>query len=394
MERTTKILVVEDESDFQRLLNQRFRKEIRKSDYLFVFARNGKEALEILRTDPNFDIVMSDIRMPEMNGLELLEHLRVDYPRLIAIIISAYSDLPNLRAAMNLGAYDFITKPVNFPDLNLTLQKAIREVETVRQAAKSRELQVLNDRLRQLDQMKSQFLTNISHEFRTPLTVIQGMADQIEAKPEKWLVRGTQMIKRNSMHLLDLIEQIMDLTKLEAGVLKLSSVRGDALKPLQEVIQPFRELAEQKQIQFEFSPPKDNEIQMDYDPDKLAKILSCVLSNSIKFNKPQGKVQLSLEKGPWSLDTPPPPHLSEAQLLIMTIKDTGIGIPETQLPFIFDLFYQVDGSSTRSGEGTGIGLTLAKGLLVLMKGTINVSSEVGKGSVFKINLPLFQDPTL
>lgn len=91
MERTTKILVVEDESDFQRLLNQRFRKEIRKSDYLFVFAGNGKEALGILRTDPNFDIVMSDIRMPEMNGLELLEHLRVDYPRLIAIIISAYS---------------------------------------------------------------------------------------------------------------------------------------------------------------------------------------------------------------------------------------------------------------------------------------------------------------
>ncbi|MBX2871486.1 MAG: hybrid sensor histidine kinase/response regulator [Saprospiraceae bacterium] len=392
MEKTTKILVVEDELDFQRLLNQRFRKEIRAEVFQFAFAENGIAALETLAKDASFDIVMSDIRMPKMNGLVLLENLRADYPQLISIIISAYGDLPNIRTAMNLGAYDFVTKPINFTDLNITLQKAIREVETVRQAAKARELQMMNEQLRKLDQMKSQFLTNITHEFRTPLTVIQGMADQVAAKPEKWLTRGTQMIKRNSTHLLYLMEQIMDLTKLEAGALKLNLVQGDVLQHLSQVIQSFHELATQKQIQFEFTTPNDNRLVMEYDPNKLEKILSNVLSNAIKFNDRHGKVQLRLKKGPWPLTSPVPEHLSNGDFLIMEVEDTGFGIPETKLPFIYDLFYQVDGSSTRSGEGTGIGLALVKGLLALMQGTISVSSEEGKGSLFQIILPLVQHP--
>lgn len=381
-----KILVVEDEPDFQRLLNQRFRREIRNEEYQFVFAQNGLEALEILANNASFDMLMSDIRMPKMNGLVLLENLRTDYPQLISIIISAYGDLPNIRAAMNLGAYDFVTKPINFTDLNITIQKAIREVETVRQAAKAKELQLMNEQLRKLDQMKSQFLTNITHEFRTPLTVIQGMADQMVAKPEKWLTRGAQMIKRNSTHLLYLVEQIMDLTKLEDGDLPFKQIQGDVSKHLQRIVEPFRLQAEGKNIRFELINKLNSTLLMNYDPGKLEKILFNVLSNAIKFTHPGGEVRLLLEKGPWPKEAPPP--LPHDQFLVITVQDTGVGIPEAQLPFIFDLFYQVDGSSTRAGEGTGIGLTLVKGLLALMKGTITVSSEEEKGTQFQIFLPL------
>lgn len=387
-----KILVVEDETDFQRLLTQRFRREIRNKDYQFVFAENGVEALEILAKDPNFDIVMSDIKMPKMNGLVLLKHLRTDYPQLITIIISAYGDLPNIRAAMNQGAFDFITKPISFTDLNITLQKTIREVQTVRQAAKSRELQLMNDQLRKLDQMKSQFLTNISHEFRTPLTVIEGMVDQIVKKPDKWLIRGAQMIKRNSTQLLYLVEQIMDLTKLEDGTLKINLIKSDVTTYLQDIIDPFYALAERKNLQLELINKLGPALWMEYDAKKLEKILSNVLSNAIKYTNPGGKVELLLEKGPWPEKESPPPHLSESQFLVISVKDTGIGIPEAKLPFIFDLFYQVDGSSTRIGEGTGIGLALVKGLLALMKGSITVSSEEGKGSTFRLSFPIYQNP--
>lgn len=125
-----KILVVDDETDLEVLIKQKFRKQIRKNEYEFVFAYNGKEALEKLDQDP--DMVLSDINMPEMDGLTLLSRLNEQNPLLKSVIVSAYGDMDNIRTAMNRGAFDFITKPINFDDLTITMEKTLEHVRQIR----------------------------------------------------------------------------------------------------------------------------------------------------------------------------------------------------------------------------------------------------------------------
>jgi YesN/AraC family two-component response regulator len=126
---SAKILVVDDELDLELLIRQKFRRQIRDREFEFVFARNGVEALKTLHTDPQIDLVVADINMPEMDGLTLLEKLDDLNPVLRAVIISAYSDMANIRAAMNRGAYDFITKPIDFQDLEITINRTLRHVQ-------------------------------------------------------------------------------------------------------------------------------------------------------------------------------------------------------------------------------------------------------------------------
>ena len=128
-----KILVADDEADLEFLIKQKFRKQIRDQQYEFVFAMNGKQALEKIAENPDIDIVLSDINMPEMDGLTLLTKINEQNTLLKSVIVSAYGDMENIRTAMNRGAFDFITKPVNFEDLELTMQKTIRHVEQLKQ---------------------------------------------------------------------------------------------------------------------------------------------------------------------------------------------------------------------------------------------------------------------
>ncbi|MES2649191.1 MAG: adenylate/guanylate cyclase domain-containing protein [Bacteroidota bacterium] len=128
-----KILVADDEPDLESLIRQKFRKQIREKEYEFVFALNGKEAIERLQEQPDIDMVFTDINMPEMDGLTLLSELQISNPIVKAVIVSAYGDMANIRTAMNRGAFDFITKPVNFEDLELTLKKTMKHVHQLRQ---------------------------------------------------------------------------------------------------------------------------------------------------------------------------------------------------------------------------------------------------------------------
>ena len=130
----TKLLVVDDEPDLELLIRQKFRKQIREKDFEFVFAHNGVEALEKLRADREIDIVLSDINMPEMDGLTLLSELKEFGPVLKAVIVSAYGDMENIRTAMNRGAFDFLTKPIDFRDLEVTVDKTLRELMTLKEA--------------------------------------------------------------------------------------------------------------------------------------------------------------------------------------------------------------------------------------------------------------------
>lgn len=132
-----KILVVDDEIDLQFLIQQKFRKQIKAKKYDFVFALNGVEALAMIEAEPDVDIVLSDINMPEMDGLTLLTHISESSPLIKSVIVSAYGDMDNIRTAMNRGAFDFITKPINFEDLNITMEKTLSHVEQIKNTLKA-----------------------------------------------------------------------------------------------------------------------------------------------------------------------------------------------------------------------------------------------------------------
>ncbi len=239
------------------------------------------------------------------------------------------------------------------------------------------DLNKANEKLKELDSFKSRFFTNISHEFRTPLTVITGMTQQVKQQPEKWLNKGIDLIDRNAQSLLHLINQILDLRKLESGNLTLSPIQADVIQNLRLHAASFESMAESKDIELDFLA-EELELIMDFDPEKLGQITKNLLSNAIKFTPEGGNISLSTSRN------------SEGQLVI-EVKDSGRGIPADKLAYIFDRFYQVDGTDTRQGEGTGVGLSLTKELVHLMGGEISVESEQGKGSMFAVVLPIQQE---
>jgi adenylate cyclase len=158
----SKIMIVDDENDFEQLIRQKFRRQIREQEYEFVFAQNGKEALEKLETNPDVEIVFSDINMPIMDGLTLLVKLNEKNPLLKAVIVSAYGDMDNIRCAMNRGAFDFICKPIQFEDLELTLLKTLKYVTQIRETVKAiKENNILR---MYVDDSVLQFMTRSEYE--------------------------------------------------------------------------------------------------------------------------------------------------------------------------------------------------------------------------------------
>ena len=142
MERPYRILIVDDEPDLEPLVLQRMRRQIRSGEYSFLFAHNGVEALEVLKQNQDIDIVISDINMPQMDGLTLLEQIRKIEPNIRAIIVSAYGDMKNIRAAMRRGAIDFITKPIDFDDLEETIERTVVQLKEWRVALLARDAMI------------------------------------------------------------------------------------------------------------------------------------------------------------------------------------------------------------------------------------------------------------
>ncbi|MEZ4953651.1 MAG: ATP-binding protein [Saprospiraceae bacterium] len=236
------------------------------------------------------------------------------------------------------------------------------------------------NRLKELDSIKSKLYTNITHEFRTPLTVILGMADQVKADPEKWLEEGVGLIRRNGKQLLNLVNQMLDLSKLESGNMPLHLVQGDVVGYLKYLSESFHSYADSKDIRLHFRSDFP-ELVMDHDPEKLQNIVSNLLSNAIKFTPAGGDVYLDLRR------TGDEKNGQEPTELLLQVSDNGPGISPAHLPHIFDRFYQADSTHTRRGEGTGIGLALTQELVNVLGGRIKVESELGKGTLFRIWLP-------
>ncbi|MEP7377308.1 MAG: ATP-binding protein [Chitinophagaceae bacterium] len=238
-------------------------------------------------------------------------------------------------------------------------------------------------RVKELDTVKTQLYTNITHEFRTPLTIILGMANQIKDQPDKNFNPGMDMIIRNGQNLLNLVNEMLDLSKLETGKMSLQLVHGDMINFLRYIVEAFHSLAESQHKQLHFLSEIDS-LYVAYDPEKIRQVVTNLLSNALKFTPEKGNIYISVNQQII-------PGQTNKTGLIIKVKDTGIGIPEDQLPHIFDRFYQSDNSLTRKAEGTGIGLALTKELIKLMNGEITVKSPPSgsnKGTEFTASLPL------
>ncbi len=271
----------------------------------------------------------------------------------------------------------------------------IRRVETERIRRKHRREmeQFQAEQVRKLDQLKSRFFANISHEFRTPLTLIRGPVEQMLSGKYKGDVKSQyEMILRNSARLERLVNQLLDLSKLESGQMKLHAEELDIAQFISGVAAAFESLAKRKGIEFRIDCPGESIIGW-FDRDALEKIVTNLLSNAFKFTAEGGEVRLRISLS----SNLPVPARSEGEIwrgdesVEVTVSDTGIGIPAAQIDKVFDRFYQVDQSQTREYGGTGIGLALTKELVDMHKGEIAVASEVGRGTSFTVRLPLGKD---
>mgnify|MGYP001822203553 FL=1 len=235
------------------------------------------------------------------------------------------------------------------------------------------------EKLMEMDQIKNRFFANLSHEFRTPLALTIGpLEDAISGhfgKIEGPLRKQLEVMLRNSHRLLRLINQLLDISKMESGDMKLESGRYDIRQLANDTCLAFTPFAERKKITLTNRSGKQP-VYLDFDYRMLERILNNLLSNALKFTPENGKVKITLEQ----TSTPD-------EGVLITVLDTGTGIKKQDIEKIFDRFYQVDGTSSREYEGTGIGLSLVKELVELHGGFIKVKSEPGFGAEFNVFIP-------
>jgi signal transduction histidine kinase/ligand-binding sensor domain-containing protein/DNA-binding response OmpR family regulator len=249
-------------------------------------------------------------------------------------------------------------------------------------------------KLHEVDEMKSHFFTNISHEFRTPLTLILGPVMQIAERTSDEKTREElRIVHKNATTLLQLVNQLLEISKLESGSMKLQASRRNVISLLKALVVSFEPYAERKNITLNFTTTED-EIIAYVDREKIESIVTNILSNAFKFTPEGGAVSVRIQSSPLgtaaanSAGQPDAPETWPSGSVDIIVRDTGIGIPDGELPHIFDRFYQVDASQTREQEGTGIGLALTKELVELHHGTISARSVVGEGSEFLLRFPL------
>ena len=235
--------------------------------------------------------------------------------------------------------------------------------------------------LKELDEAKTKLLTNISHEFRTPLTIMLGMARLIKEHPDEWFRKGSEKIIQNGHALLHLVNDLLDMARLEAGAMTVNCLQQDIITQLRYLVGSFSSVATEKNIDLQFSP-HSGEFIMDFDEDKLMQIVSNLLSNALKFTPKDGKVELSTE------------NLPSQHSLSIRVKDNGPGIAAEHLPQIFDRFYRIENPLLQSQSGSGLGLALTRELITLMNGTVSVESEPGAGTQFTITLPVTNEAPL
>ena len=375
-----RILCMDDEQGILDLLTF----ELTSHGYQVVTAHDGEEGIEKFK-EGKFNIVISDIKMPKLSGLDVLPVLKNIDPNVEIIMTTGFGTIDMAVESIKNGAYDFISKPYNLDELYSRIEKALE-----RQKLSS---EIVS--LKELHRLKSEFLANTSHELRTPMNAIIGytslLLDGIYGALTEKQQSVLKRIATNSNNLLHLINNILDISKLTAGKITLYVEEFQLSEALSEVVDAMESLAKEKNIFLKLNEVTDK-IVMTGDRTRLKQIIINLIGNSIKFTN-NGGVTVNVECKQL-IEAPPPNNKADMSQICISVTDTGIGIKPENQETIFEEFRQGDASTTREYGGTGLGLTIVKKLVELMGGFVSVASEPGKGSVFSVTLPCRCSDTL
>ncbi len=366
----TKLLIVDDSNNNRTAISYWLDEE----NYEILHAADGISALRIIDAFIP-DIILLDYNLPGIDGIEVCQRVRANkkLPFIPIIMMSSFAPEASIMA-LEQGADEFIVMPVMPSELKSRLRAMLRLKQAV---SESTELTKENKKLQDLDKIKSNFISKVSHELKTPLQSILGYSDILKeglqgelSYPQKLMIK---QIREAGEQLLNLITQLLDFESIEKGNLVISPEICYIENIFSYISQVMNPIAMKRNINLSFALENKN-IQLQSDRLIIQKILLNIVSNSIKFSSENSLVTVSAKE-------------SDGEYIEIQIHDQGIGISKSNIAYIFDKFWQGDDSITRAHGGLGIGLTLVKNLTAILGGHIAVDSNPNKGSIFKVILP-------
>jgi len=385
------ILIVEDNED----LGLSYQMVLLKSGYVVERVVNGTDALEFSRKKP-VDLILLDVVLPDFFGFDLIEPLKKmnSNPHVFVVLISAEATSSSDKTmGLNRGADGFLTKPIQNKELVASINAFFRHKETIDLLA-GKEVELLNiiqqnkefefqliqakEKAENLEKVKSAFLANMSHEIRTPLNAIIGFSELLEEgnTNASQQAKYFSIIRKNGNNLLSLISDILEISSLESGEIKLMIQELNLKEQIKELIEVHKKRLEETKpgqvtLKYNFDTLSNSIIYTDIQ--KIRQVISNLIDNAVKYT----------ENGFIVVEATDP----ENDFIDIRISDTGSGIDASQIDYIFNRFGRIDLNKNRPIQGTGLGLAIVSGILQILKGEISVKSEVGVGSTFSIRLP-------
>ncbi len=366
------VLVVDDEpgirSGVSRILNNfSVSYPFMDSDYGFnvVETSTGEEAIEIIENQ-FIEVVLLDNKLPGIQGTEVLEYINKHKSEILVMMITSYASLELAVKATNQGAYDFIPKPFTPQELKSAMENVSKHI-------------FLRGMTRKLNkegkEIRYQFLSVLSHELKAPLNAIEGYLKIIQERQAGDKIEDYDQMIDRSLHRIsgmrNLIMDLLDITKIKLEkktekfqLVKVSEIAQNAI----EAINPY---AIQKDVQIILH---DKDVEINIDPGDLEIIFNNLISNAVKYNKQNGRVDVFIDK--------------KDNLLIIKVKDTGIGLSQNEIKNLFEEFFRVKNEQTKHITGSGLGLPIVRKILDIYNGDIQVESNVDEGSLFTVTLPV------
>jgi signal transduction histidine kinase len=400
------ILIVDDEKDIRELL----RTSLQRQNYTLLEVANGNDCLHLL-TSTTPDIILLDYKLPDISGMIVLKEIRKSLPDIGIVLMTAYGDEDLAAHAIEEHVDAYLRKPflieTMLTDVRQTLERSRIKLERKQLIAQLREsnreimknyamLEHANRRLRDLDQLKSEFLANIGHELRTPLNsiigftelILQGYSGPLSSEQRRQLT----MVLNSGNHLLKVLNDVIEVSLLNTGQIVLKNEQVPITALVQEVLHELRSNAEEKHLRLITNIEKDLP-SCHCSHEKVKLILYNLVDNAIKFSS-SGDIAVSvfsassLSHDDWRKRYVPDHSNSGGNYLLVSVQDQGIGIQQKNFDILFDEFRQVDGSLTREYNGTGLGLAISKKLVELYGGRIWLESQIAVGSTFYFTVPL------
>lgn len=379
----TRVLLIEDSGTDAILIKSAIGQH--RSEFSVKWVRTLAEGLSILQTS-EFDVILSDMGLPDASGLPVIQSLRKQADHLPIVVLTGLDCDTVAMSALDEGAQDYLTKDNMTADgLSRAIRYAIQRQQNsvmrnlVSQLTTSQKLlEQQNQSLSQLYRMAHQFVDNVSHEFRTPLAVIkeyvalmgEGLAGEINSQQKQML----QTVEDRADDLNTMVDDMLDVSKLEAGVLSVCRKKANVKDVIDHVYSNLEKKANRKGVTLRIDIAPDLPTVF-CDAEKIGRVLINLAVNAIKFCGRPGQVTVSAET-----------HDDRSEIEIR-VTDNGPGIGQEELQVIFNRFKQLDSSVARSTKGFGLGLSIAKELVTLNYGQINVESQLGKGSTFSFTIP-------